>query len=471
MNFHSSGIRQQVLEGIVPKEEERKKVYDLSERLLKSVSKAANKASLKSDINLEGSVAKDTWLKGDADIDIFIRVDADLSRRELETTCLAVAKDAIKGNKAIERFSEHPYIETKIGGSTVNIVPCYNVERGMWKSATDRTPYHTKYMNDRLTTELRNEIRLLKRFMMGAGTYGAEIKVGGFSGMLCETLTLAYRSFEETLRAAARWRNGTIIDVENQFGGDHEEVHDLFEQPLIVIDPIDKARNVAAAVRPERLWEFVSSARAFLKKPTIEFFYPSKKKKISRSQFVDALKQRQTSLLGLWFGDIRAPVDVLWSQIYKTEKSIVNLMHSKGFSVLRSASFSDERDLNVIVLEVEKQKLPKTMKRLGPHVERISESERFLSAHLVTHDTVSGPWIEGDRWAVQKLRRYTDAKKLWDEFLKDGGRNIGVSGLVAESVRKKYRILADQQLGKLLINREFGDFITKFLDGRPHWLR
>ena len=54
--------------------------------------------------------------------------------------------------------------------------------------------------------KLRDEVRVLKKFMKGIDTYGAEIKVGGFSGMLCETLILNYGSFEDTIKSASDWK-------------------------------------------------------------------------------------------------------------------------------------------------------------------------------------------------------------------------------------------------------------------------
>jgi len=471
LNSGISEIRMKVLKRIVPKEAERKRVYTLSEEIMRRVSQAAHRASLKAEVSLEGSVAKDTWLSGEADIDIFLKVESSLDPSELETTCLAVAKEAIKGHKPIERFADHPYIETYIGDSRVNIVPCYCVESGMWKSATDRTPYHTEYMNKHLNPELRNEVRLLKKLTKATGTYGAEIRVGGFSGMLCETMTLFYRSLEKTLQAAVAWRNGTVIDLENYYGGDSEEVYDLFEQPLIVIDPVDKTRNVAAAVRHERLWEFVSVSRLFLRRPSLRFFYPRKQEGFTRNEFTKTLASRGTSLIGLKFEGIKAPVDVLWSQMYKTEKSIVNLMGAKGFSVIRSSSFSDEKDFNMIIIELENRVLPKTMKHLGPPIERMAESERFLSAHLGAKDTVSGPWVERDRWVTHRVRRYVDAVQLLEDSLADGGRNIGVSGLIAESIRRgEYRLIVDRQLGRFMEVEGFQRFMKTHLSGKPDWL-
>jgi tRNA nucleotidyltransferase (CCA-adding enzyme) len=461
-----------VLKRIVPSQTERKRVYTLSEAIIQKVTSAACKISLKAEVSLQGSVAKDTWLSDEADIDIFFGVDSSLDRKELETTCLEVAKDAIKGNKIIERFAEHPYIETFIENARVNIVPCYNVKKGMWKSATDRTPYHTKYMKEHLDSGLKNEVRLLKKLMKANDTYGAEIRVGGFSGMLCETLILYYGNIEKTLQAAAKWKDRTVIDLEDFFGGDFEEVYDLFDQPLIVIDPVDENRNVAAAVRHERLWEFVSVARLFLCRPDLQFFYPQEAKGIKSREFSRVLSQRGTSLIGLHFGKIEAPVDVLWSQIFKTERSITNLLRDKGFSIIRSSSFSDENDFNIIMVELESRFLPKTIKHSGPPVERMMESDRFVSAYLRSRDTLSGPWIEKDRWVTAKTRKYTDAIQLLKESLADGGRSIGVSGLIADRIKEeKCELLVDRQLKKFLDIRGFSQFIRSYIKGRNHWLR
>jgi len=95
----------------------------------------------------------------------------------------------------------------------VDIVPCYDAKSGEWQSATDRTPYHTNYIRARLDKQLRGDVRLLKKFMQGIGVYGAEIKVGGFSGYLCELLIMKYGSFEATLHAFAKYNKRVVIDI------------------------------------------------------------------------------------------------------------------------------------------------------------------------------------------------------------------------------------------------------------------
>ncbi|MEM2254988.1 MAG: nucleotidyltransferase domain-containing protein, partial [Candidatus Bathyarchaeia archaeon] len=69
-----------VLEKITPKPEERRKIEDLARRLEKSVTEAAERFGVKATVRLEGSVAKDTWLSGEPDIDIFMRLPRSIPR-------------------------------------------------------------------------------------------------------------------------------------------------------------------------------------------------------------------------------------------------------------------------------------------------------------------------------------------------------------------------------------------------------
>src|SRR5207247_5166945 len=124
----------------------------------------------------------------------------------------------------------------------------YDVEKGEWKSATDRTPYHTEFMNTNLTPELRLEARLLKKFARGIGVYGAEIKVGGFSGMLIDTLALYYGSFMESIRQTSSLTPGTLLEI-----GKPPTVDDMKQKTpdvdLILIDTVDPDRKLAVDVR------------------------------------------------------------------------------------------------------------------------------------------------------------------------------------------------------------------------------
>jgi tRNA nucleotidyltransferase (CCA-adding enzyme) len=457
---------------ITPSPSERRRIENLADAIKRRVSETCEKLELEAEIRIDGSVAKDTWLSREADVDIFMRVPPHLTREEFERRCLEAAKAAMKGYKTVERFAEHPYLEAWVEGVRINIVPCYNVEKGKWQSATDRTPYHTEYMKTRLDERLRREVRLLKRLMKTANIYGAEIKTGGFSGFLCEVLTLNSNSFRQVLESAAAWKRRQTIDVDNIYAGRQSEMYDLFDEPLIVIDPVDPVRNVAAAVAEKRLWEFVALSRALTKNPRIEFFYPPTRKPPTSKKLQAQAEKIGSSFIFLTFGRVNAVVDILWSQLYKTEKSLRNVLEEKGFTVHRSGAWSNEKNLNVLVFELERNRIAKTRKHLGPQVERREESERFLAKHLHAPDTLVGPWIEQERWKVYKARNYVDAALYLKDHLRNGGKDTGVGSRIASTLRTGYRLLRETDINKLA-NRDmdFARFLSEFLTGTPTWLR
>src|SRR5213594_3204445 len=240
-------VLDQVAKKVVPSAAERERMSQLAGRLKGRVQTILDRAGIGGNVSIQGSFARDTWLSGEADLDIFASFPLTMDRKEWIEGVLPAIRKGIDA-KTVDRYAEHPYLEFHIEGVRVNVVPCYSVEKGQWKSATDRTPYHTEYMTRHLTQEMRLEARLLKRFMKGIRSYGAEIRVGGFSGMLVETLILHYQSFLETLVQASKWKPIIILDIEKAIGGQDSRARE-FDSPLVVMDPIDPNRNLAAAVR------------------------------------------------------------------------------------------------------------------------------------------------------------------------------------------------------------------------------
>jgi len=461
----------EVLKRTTPSSDERKRVLELAEELKRRVRAAAEEAGIEAKARVEGSVAKDTWLREEPDIDIFMQVPTTMSREVFGKICLEIAKKATRGHKQVERFAEHPYLESFINTTRVNIVPCYKVNQGEWISATDRTPFHTDYVKSLLNDRLRSQVRLLKRFMKGIGVYGAEIRVGGFSGYLCELLTLYHGSFVEILRSIAEWRESRIIDYEGHYRGREWETRKIFEEPLVVVDPVDKGRNAAAAVRKERLNELVVASRAFLTNPHLEFFYPWETVAYTPEKLVHAMKTRGSTIVFVKFGRVRAVPDILWGQLYKSQRSLRKMLQQHDFNIIRDHVWSDEQDLNMLIFEVEQRFLPIIKKHFGPPIEKREECKKFLRKHVGVTSTISGPRIEGGRWLVETRRRHTDVVNLFDEKLKGGGRRVGVADLISQAVANTLDILVNGKITKLYSsNAEFAKFLTEYLEGKPRWL-
>ncbi|UCC33455.1 MAG: CCA tRNA nucleotidyltransferase [Candidatus Bathyarchaeota archaeon] len=462
----------EVSKRVTPSNNERRRILELAHNMKRKVTEAAEAEGVKVTVRVEGSVAKDTWLSEEPDIDIFMRVPPIVPREEFGKTLLKIARKATKGLIQIERFAEHAYLEAVTDNIRVNIVPCYQVEQGEWISATDRTPFHTDYVKARLKEKSCIEIRILKKFMKKVGVYGAEIKVGGFSGYLCELLVLNYGSFAEVLESFAGWKGRHIIDYEGLYGGTEENIGEVFEEPLVVVDPVDKRRNAAAAVRVDRLNEFVAAAREFLNRPHLGFFYPTEMTALSDKKLLRNIEIRGSTLVFVNFRKVETVPDVLWGQLYKSQRSIREMLEKHGFNVIRDVVWSDEENLNAFIFELEEKFLPLMKKHLGPPIRKRTECERFLQKHLDAPHTVSGPRVEGERWVVEIKRKHRDVVDLLNSKLRGGGRNIGVAGLISHVLSEGFEILVNEEiLETYASNLRFAKFLMEYLKGKPGWLQ
>ena len=87
------------------------------------------------------------------------------SEEKFEKISKRIGFDALKKYLPYVRYSQHPYVEARIGNTKINVVPFYDVKIGEWKSAADRSPFHTKFMEKSLTPKMRNEVKVLKIFI------------------------------------------------------------------------------------------------------------------------------------------------------------------------------------------------------------------------------------------------------------------------------------------------------------------
>jgi tRNA nucleotidyltransferase (CCA-adding enzyme) len=466
-----SSLAKQILEKITPREKDYAKVNVLTKTLEQKIANICRQQGVPAIIRVEGSVAKDTWLSDSLDIDIFIRLPTNIPRKILGDIGLRIAKQAAGNAVQVERYAEHPYLEIFLEGHRVDIVPCYDSKPGEWQSATDRTPYHTDYVKKHLNKELRNEVRLLKKFMQGIDVYGAEIKVGGFSGYLCELLIIKFGSFAKTIHTFARYNRRTIIDIEKFYSERENELTLLFPEPLVMIDPVDKGRNVGSAVQPQKLYTFIGASRAFIKKPTAEFFYPPNPEALSTNDLIKRLTDRDSSIVFVVIGELNAVPDVLWGQLFRSKRSFRTILDHNNFNVYKDGVWSNEKNLNVFVFRIEQQILPDIKKHVGPPLEREAECEKFLAKYENNERLISGPYIADGRWIVEVPRKTIDAVALLKEKLADGGKNCGIAELIAKKILEGVSVIADKEVIEIYDrNRDFAQFLTGFLIDKPFWL-
>ncbi|MEM1711946.1 MAG: CCA tRNA nucleotidyltransferase [Nitrososphaerota archaeon] len=418
------------------------------------------------DVSLEGSAAKNTWIRGRAEADIFIHFDPGISREELEKIIVDLGSRIVEslGGEPMIMYADHPYVEGIVNGVTVDVVACYRVEPPNWMSATDRTQYHTRYVLSKLKPDQEDEVRLLKGFMKACGVYGAEIKIEGFSGYLTELLILYYGDFLSAVREISCWKPPIVIDLERYYESEERALEAFPDSPLIVVDPVDMSRNAAAAVSLTRLSELILASRIFLKKPSIRFFKP-----IDPAPRIKELKGliRDRSILYVSFKlDSPRPRDVLWGELKRSEQGIRRSLESLGFTVYRSGSWTDERRECLMIFELDGVELPRHHLHKGPPV-YLRSADEFLEKWS---RAAVGPWIEGDRLYVLRRREETAAHRLLRERVRSG--QVSISKGLVEPI-KRSRISADaRSLLKLASrNDDLRRFLAEFLAARPPFLR
>lgn len=457
-----------VYDRVEPKEDERQKIGNVITEIIKRIENAASKFSVPVKARVEGSIAKDTWISGDRDIDIFIRFPKHIGFDGLKTLGLKIAKIAA-GDEWIERYAEHPYIETELDGFKIDLVPCFMLDDPREALSTvDRTPFHTDYINKSFNKQLRREVRVLKQFMKGIGVYGAEIKLQGFSGYLCELLVLYYGSFMNLMDTVAnRWKPfSVVIDIERYFSR-ISEVKSVFNAPLIVVDPVDKRRNVAAALSLDRMCEFIAAFRVFLKNPSLHFFYPIEPRAFTAKELIKQFENRGTDFLFIVASCPKVVPDILWGQLYKSWRGLKRLFFTWDFNVIDGFVWSDEKDNVVFCFELESSSIPDIEKHIGPPIFSKEHCDRFLEKHLSSENLIAGPKIEGGRWIVYLRRKYSDAISL---LINEWGK-AKLGDLIHDSFSNRFSVLLnDQILDFYISNREFAVSFTMYLKARLPWL-
>jgi tRNA nucleotidyltransferase (CCA-adding enzyme) len=440
-------ILKEVLRRVTPSPKDHEKELKIAGVFISSLGRREVKPML------VGSLAKKTDLKGDKDIDIFMMFNPKVSRKKLEERGLEMGKEVFRKLKVKHEidYAEHPYVMGNYRGYDVEVVPCYS--GGKMLSSVDRTPLHTHYIKRRLleNKKLRDEIRILKQFMKGINVYGAEAKVQGFSGYLAELLILKYGSFIELLKATAGWKIGeVVIDQEGQWESPETLKHFFTNANMIVVDPVDKDRNVAAAVSKQKLAEFIIAASEFLKQPTMESFFPTEQKARSERELLKDIRRRGTKLIAFAFTHGKVNPNSLYDQLRATEKALIQEIHACGFSTFRSGHWTNEKNKSIVLLEFDVWQLPTIKHQLGPPIDiDPANQERFLEKYRKDR-----PYIKDGRWVVDTEREFKKIEQLLPAILHER------KGFGKELRCAKAGILQDN--GILAIRD--GDY-RRFLDG------
>jgi tRNA nucleotidyltransferase (CCA-adding enzyme) len=444
-----SALETSVLERIRPQADEREHILNVAGTLIDSVNRCGSATGM-----IVGSVARDTWIRGDRDLDIFMLFPPELSREELETEGLALAKMVAEsaGGTFREKYAEHPYINATIDGLDVDIVPCYAVnDAAAIRSAVDRTPFHTRYIKDRIR-DLIDDVLLLKQFAKTGGIYGSDQMTEGFSGYLCELLVYHYGGFTPLLAAASDWWPGVLIDI-----ADHRTK--TFHEPLIVVDPVDPGRNVSASVSLTRMCEFIELCRGYIERPGEGFFSCPERHQESREKISSLVEVRKTTIYTLTFPTPPYIEEIVVPQLRKSLEAISALLARHEFLVNRAA-YCMQKDRCMLLFELLTDSLPPVTRHFGPPLWARENARQFSDKYIGGMEEgriFCGPYIENGIYVVEMRRRFSNAGDL---LRSPDLLEVGLGRHVKEEIRGSLNV----KCGPDCLDEEFTEFIITFLE-------
>ena len=442
---------------VSPDDEERARLDAAVSDLIERTETAAADLPVGADAVQVGSTARATWLAGDRDIDLFVRFPPDIDRERLEEYGLAVGHEVLPDSH--EEYAEHPYVSGEFRGFDVDLVPCYDVETATEaQSAVDRTPFHTAYLEGRIDGNER-DVRVCKQFLTAIGAYGSNLRTRGFSGYLTELLVVEHGGFEPLVEAAADWQPPVRFDPE-----DHGT--ERFDDPLVLVDPTDPERNVAAVCSAENVARLQHYARDLLDDPRVAAFEPREPPDIDADAVRAHLDRRGTTPVAVVFETPDIVDDQLYPQLRRSLSGVVGGLDARGFEPVRSTTVAGDRAVLLVELAVAER--PAVERHEGPPVAVRDHAAGFYESYADPDGGsdgeigVYGPFLDGDRYVVERSRTVTTAA----EFLRSGGLfDVALGKRVAEQLRSEHEVLVGNEVARLA--DEFGTELGRYFEPVP----
>ncbi|MBW2971728.1 CCA tRNA nucleotidyltransferase [Candidatus Woesearchaeota archaeon] len=395
----SKGLQDKVLDQIRPTDKAALKEVDL---FLKKLNSEIKKNRIKAKAVLGGSMAKDTFLKGDHDCDIFVKFDLSYKDKDISKMLASLLKQfkpsLVHGSRDYYRVKNDMNYE---------IVPVLDIKDPKEAAnVTDMSPLHVEWVKKH--PGFTDDIRLAKQFCKAAGVYGAESYIKGFSGHVLDILVIHYGGFNKLLIASQKWKDKEVIDPEKHYRRDalHKLNRSKTDSPIIIIDPVDPQRNAAAALSSEKLERFRKAAEAFLKSPSEESFTVKEKT-------VEQLKKEsgRNKLVLLDVEAFTGKEDVVGAKLLKAFQQIRNQLNFYDFQILDAGWNWNKKRKAMFWYILDPKDLVPIKKWVGPPLTEKERVQNFKTKHKKT-------FTEKGRACTYVKRRYVEAEALLDDVIK-----------------------------------------------------
>lgn len=423
----------EILEKITPTNQEIARIEALTEKLIYLLAKKSKKLGISyTKIEPQGSTGiKQTQLKNDFDIDLFIGLEyyefksrnEDLSKNKLKKKTkkefLDLCNKWIIPSLSLKEFknprllyAEHPYVTVDYHFEDIeikiDIVLYFDLELELIKengpiTAVDRSPWHGRFIRDNLSNDQKNDVRLLKQFFKSNHCYGDKSSLGkvGFIGYSAELLIYYFNDIQNLFENFDKLTSNPL-DYYKRNMKDLQKIIHFQKDYLLIIDPVDKNRNVASAIS-ERAYKYCNyQVNKFLKKPSKHFFdikpipeidlKNSKDLAISRT-FIVELKNIDNKI---HYTINRDKLHSLGENIKTTGEKELSRSEKFG-TIIYEVYFEDKLNEYNVALYCEKPNISKSYTRKGPSVKNAIHAIKFKKKNPNSFEKNGYFWVETKR--------------------------------------------------------------------------
>jgi tRNA nucleotidyltransferase (CCA-adding enzyme) len=441
-------LLEEILIDIIPTNQELNLINEVVDKLKFLLEKKAHELGIDfTRIEPQGSTGiKQTQLRNDFDIDLFIGLNYDLysqkyvglSKNKLKKVSkkdfLDLCNTWIIKSLALKEFhyprllyAEHPYVTVDYiidnDKLKIDIVLYFDLDSKHIKekgpiTAVDRSPWHGRFIRDNLNRNQKNDVRLLKQFFKACHSYGDKSAVGkiGFIGYSAELLIHHFGTIQKVFENFGKL-NELPIDFHGREKKDLLKITHFQNDYLIITDPVDRNRNVASAIS-EKAYKYCNQRiKDFIKNPNKDFFtiYPIPEQDVSN---YDNIILSNIFVIELKNNNKNVHYTINRDKLYSLGEHIKangerEFSHSERFGKIEfEVYFEDEIDKYNVALYCQKPVISKTYTRKGPPVKEKSHAVKFKKKNP--------NYIERDNYLwVESQREYTNFLKFVKDIVKN----------------------------------------------------
>ncbi len=475
-------IFSEVLKEITPTQREIEIINNITKKLKDLLDNRAKELSINyKKIEPQGSTGiKQTQLRNDFDIDLFIGLDYNLYKskynglsksklkKESKKDFLALCNNWIIPSLTSVEFhnprllyAEHPYVTVDYHSNNIKIkidivlyfdLDLEYINKNGPITAVDRSPWHGCFVRDKLSSTQKNDVRILKQFFKSCYSYGDKSPVGkvGFIGYSAELLIYYLENLENLFENFNKLQSKKL-DFFNRTEEELNKIGHFRNDYLIIIDPIDKNRNVASAIS-ERAYTYCNyRISEFLKNPRLDFF---RIKPIPEIDISDKLNSILSHIYIVELQNIEKNIHytINRDKLYSLSESLIangekEFSHFERFGkIICEVYFEDLIDQYNLAIYCEKPNISKTYDRRGPPVGEKIHANNFKKKNPDFFEKTDYLW-------VKTSREYVDFVDYLKDFVKskipDNFRIINISlasNTISSSGKKAITILKNMVL-------------------------